>query len=274
MKYTEVTFKDMFQALRHQWKMFLGFVVGFTALGIVSGLIWADGLVASPRSGGTVEGLLIPDFSAISCDPVECISYSNQLSEAYVRAASCCLFLQREVTLDPAQREALQSFGERLEELESTELQTIWNRCAALAEVDASNMLPDSEQRLEEELNQACQKLGSLIAELHLVVNEIAESKHLDVFVFYDKTINPYYITPLSSVEGDLLGNGNLEEKGKMISVVHSSGYRSQEKAFLNLTLFCLLVGICAGTFFAVIKGTQNKRQITVGETTEKEYFR
>lgn len=305
MNYYEITFNTVFRALHRQWKVFLGFILAFFAIGLVSGAIWADDLAASPK-GGTVQHLESLDLSTISVDADYYVSVGNRIAEVCTRAENCLLLIN-DASISEDQRvqlsavkTCLDAWKEKMipmwQELSSgnayvpkgtieeaidlceMRLQRAKDHVLFAQEYDVENVsayeqsvaiytrrleqLMKSPERVHQQseamdvqLKEICRELNDVLEGLVLVVTEIAETNNLDLFICYDEREDGYYVgleTSLLEETEEIEKKLEWRPKYNPLIILHNHGYRSARDAFLTLTMFCVLVGICAGGFFAV----------------------
>jgi len=157
------------------------------------------------------------------------------------------------------QRGKLDEMGERFAELKEIYLVPLWQKMA-------DNNIDSA---VEEELVQAEKLLQTFVQELQIALVEIAVESNLDLFVFYDEKGDGYHIYPENLLQ-PINEEGTSEYDASALYdkriVIHHNGYRSEKDAFMVLTLFCFLVGVCVGGFFAVCR--QSKAE--TAQRTEK----
>lgn len=88
----------------------------------------------------------------------------------------------------------------------------------------------DRSRKLERELNSASRQLNGIIEDLNQTADEMAKENFFNLSVAYD--------------------NNNAIQ----VTINHTHAASDRQEAFLVITLFCVLAGICCGMFFAVCR--------------------
>lgn len=104
---------------------------------------------------------------------------------------------------------------------------TIYGEYLDLLQNHMDQVQADS-RKIERMLNTALRKLNKATAEICATVDSIAQEKHLNISMQYDK-------------------NGAVTA-----AIAHTHRAATSQESFLAIFLFCVLTGICGGAFFAV----------------------
>lgn len=112
MKYKEVSFQTLLDALRHHWKAYLLIVALFCLLGVCAG--WWYAPKAAVSSGWEVQPLSAVDFSEIEEDETYYANCSAALNAAYTNANQYLSALNADSTITEEQREALDTLRGQL----------------------------------------------------------------------------------------------------------------------------------------------------------------
>ena len=287
MKDTALTFETMLRALKRQWKLFAAVVLCFALLGAAAGAVWSQRM--SSGGGGFADPYRTLDLSSFSGDR----NFYHMCFLAFAQYDyDLCAYLEKllaETTLTDTQRQTLHGLEARLEHWEAEQLDPALrfyesHRCIppefaeqelldAKREIlelerritagDTSPELPAylsaraSEVRILEEnadelraeseamelvLSAVADALNRLIGELNVAVQNIAVENHFEVTFEYT----------------DKYGWKDYAD----YSLVHSHNPITPQENFAVIVLFFVLVGICAGAYFAVCReASQDSRR-------------
>lgn len=322
MKYAEVSFQNIFHAMKTRWRTFLLTVLIFSAVGLCSGFLFAEKLSAAADGGA--EGLQLSDFSKVDCDKSYFSSCKEALFTAYGNTVSYLNVLSGESTATQEQRAQLQEYKTQLQDfnrkalkpiqsvfnsqgnipdayvhpqamddviaefeklLESTRLNIMAAESAVdiLKGMDAPNT-PNSDAdgayakiltlaaqygeykksegiyerllnqltqepekviarslALEKKLDAASLELNEIIREINATADEMSRENYFNLSAEYD------------------------DSNAIKVTINHTHTASTPQEAFLILTIFCTLGGICCGAFFAVcreaVKTGKQKKQ-------------
>lgn len=334
MKFYEITFETMIQAVRNRWKTVLLTVLGFAVLG--AGFGFAASRAGDIVGAGRADTLALLELPAAADDKDYYFDYASSIhalcddAELYLEKLSeettlteeqqaLVMSLQEELSvwkedclteieglgmnayrpcvpeafvsqekdlceaklLDfGAKRDAAQMAADLLESMESAALaqtgaedayEELVKTAAALPEyqrvadifearlewLDAPDEMFANARRLDELLADGADSLNALVGKVNAAAQAIAEESHLIIHMHVGHADRGYSeLEPnVASEEKEESKKPGEEEKVPLkIGIEHSFGISYAKDAFLVIALFCTLVGLCAGAFWALCK--------------------
>lgn len=319
MNVYSITFQTVLNALRHQWKRILAFVLLFALLGAAVGFFFRSRGMA--EAGGGAQPLVQVDFAQTvrtqdyytGCLRLLTDTIANLNAYVSLLTANATPNLAQQAALDtlsqevvvlqssrlrPLQRaleeagavyvpeECLDGLAERyVQELENLRMDLIAAEAATetIRQMDApnydgnfsgsyttlmslaaqyptllrskavtekyldklTNHMPEVRvecRRMERELEAVCGELNALLDRFTSLADEVAKEAGLS----FVPTVQ----------------NGKTE-----ILLTHSHRASSAQESFAVIELFCVLVGICFGTFLAVCREAKEEKQRFSGQT-------
>lgn len=193
MKYKEISFQTLLNALRHHWKAYLLIVAFFCLLGAGAG--WWYAPRAAVSGGWEVQPLSTVDFSKIEEDETYYANCSAALNAAYVNANQYLSTLNADSTITEEQREMLTALSGQLTLLLEKDYQPIKDALSATGRL----YLPKAVR--EDQAETYAQKLST--ARLNLLQAEAAADliRSMDAPDVGTDEINSAYAALLSQAQ-------------------------------------------------------------------------
>jgi len=261
MKVYDITYAIICRALVRQWKTILICILLFSTVGIVFGV----GLYKQSSAEYANE---ISYILRISEDDVESINAKKNavsLSKLYLNT------VKADTTLTDEQRYDIKNLIAELEEFEDEQLmplvwvEEIYNRIGYLDTeriaqypefkgllFDMKELSRDNSHAIEElklKRVSVADELNRIIEEVNFVVSSVAQENHLSIFFSEESVESGYnYVVPY-----------DIPLREYEVSLRHGYGENNPEDSFQLTVLFCVLVGICVGTFTAIGKEAKKK---------------
>ena len=205
MKYSEITFKNLFLSLKHQWKIVVVCTFLFVLIGAALGSFY--GKTLSSPSAGTADQIGSVDFSSVPYDDKYYTSCKDFLVTSCKSANDYIVALLSDSTITSEQKIELENFKKRFEEFD---LQYIVPISEAFQSEYAFFYMPTEYQ---EKLNSDYEKKLEDI-ELNLISSEAAVEllKEMQAPQLETDVISGYYETLLKRAvdHGNYLRNRQL----------------------------------------------------------------
>ncbi len=244
MKCYEITFRTFYDALRHQWRMYVLIVLLFAALGVASGAIWAQRL--SAPAAGEADSIGRVDFSPLSFDPEYYASCYLELQTAKEKTETYIQTLSAESTLTEAQQAQVAEFAAAFDEYVREQflpLQDVFTNAPAANYTPAEFLIPYIWTTGQTDAAEQSRHTGALIDAAAVAQNQLAE--RLDA------------LAGEIAVENHLLVRVSADPVSVLIYHTHRAV--SARENFLVLTLFCTLTGVCAGAYLCLCREAKNR---------------
>lgn len=304
MKYSDITFKGIWRALRRQWKVLLLCIAVFAVIGVGAGFLYADS--QSAPADGTAGSFPFVDFSEIVYDKDYYTACYQKLSSTHTNINTYLSALLSDSSISAAQKEQLRQMQQSLTEvlvplkeaygkmdamyfppefrdmvienyeklLEGTRRSLIVSEAAVelLKEMQAPVITSDSiTKSYEALLSQAAnygtylrnidtyqQTIDRLNNDYHLIRAESAQvSDELEkAAVALNDAIEDINVAARQiAAENFIHINLSYDSNGAILTTVtHTHDESSAQDVFAILVIFCVLVGVCCGAFFAICR--------------------
>lgn len=307
MNNSEISLRGCWNAVKHQWKLMLAFILCFAVLGVGAGLLLAPRLSAGAEGGA--EKLEYVDFEELDYSPDYYGSRVDALQKAWEDLKSYWASVYGEATLTEQQIQSLEALGEELDDFETRQLQMLRDLvnnpqtftvpesqmdatiAACKAELQETRLsLLEAAQAVElvktmqvpagttEEalasytaMMQKAESYGALLKEeayLEMVLDRLqnepeqvqSDSQTMEKLLEqsveeFNALLDETYACVNGIAEANYLAITPVEQNGKLQAAIsHTHGAATSQEAFVILTLFCILVGICSGLFFAIYR--------------------
>lgn len=252
----ELTFSDLFGALRRRWKRFLLCFLAVTLLGSIVGWFYAAGHTVETQC--YADPLPIRDFDvspstlqAHFADYRDSMSLYNALSLRYLYV------LSKEESLTAQQQERADAL--------LSQMQTLQTELSSITTAAEFQPLPAKQQALCEALNT----FASSVAKENLLRIRLEATN-----VFSLQTSDSsFFVSPASRDYLLFLPQTDTATKGNTlfrVLITHSYTEQSRADIFLSLALFSALTGLCAGAFFAVSYDVRARRALSARNTEQE----